>query len=117
LLKAGNFTYSTSRIHWRFNKERIDVIEIRSFNSYLAGRVGCTTYFFSIWLGSHLTCISPKFGSRHIKCKADHLMPREYNCHFGEALKGGIEQPEPPRKDVWHIDPDLRYLDSATHDA
>jgi hypothetical protein len=116
LLKSANFNYSTGRIYWRFEKERTDVIRFQSFNSYLAERLRCTTYSFAILIGSYLTCVPDKYGS--IKNKGDHLLPREYQCHFrGMAVKKQIKQPEFPREDIWYIDPDLHYLDSAIQDA
>jgi hypothetical protein len=113
LLKAAGFSYFTNRTYWRFRNERIDVINFQSFNSYNAEVLGCTTYSFAINLGCFLQCIPEK----HIKQKDGQLLPEEYECKFRGMLEKRIEQTEFPRKSIWYIDPDLRYLDLAINDA
>jgi len=117
LLKDAGFSLFTSRTAWRYGVNRIDVVNFQSFNSYLAGGVGCTTYSFALNLGCYLTCIPYPHGGDRPKQKEGRLIPQEYECHFRRPLNKSISQPEFPRKNIWYVDPDGRHLSPAISDA
>ena len=45
------------------------------------------------------------------------LRPSESQGHFRSSVKKYFEQPEFPRKDIWFIDPDGKYIQSAINDC
>ena len=51
LLRREGFTKFSSRTAWRHTPEQIHVVNYKSFNSYLAEGVGCTTFSFALNLG------------------------------------------------------------------
>lgn len=113
LLDAG-FTQSTSRTAWRYADEKIDVVNFQSFNSYLAGSLGCTTYSFCVRLG----CCFKAIPSREsIKQKDGYLRPEEYECHFRTPLLKTIRQPDLKRRDVWSVDTSGQNLEAVIEDA
>ncbi len=105
-LKDAGWTSFTSRTARRFSGSRIDVINFQSFNSYLASKIGSTTYSFSVRLGLFFTAI-PQFG---IKVKDGLPMPEEYQCHLRRTLHKKFPQPECARTDVFYVDPEGKYL-------
>jgi hypothetical protein len=56
-LKKQGFTEFSARTAWRHSKAKIDVVNFQSFNSYLAGVIGCTTYSFALNLGCYYLAI------------------------------------------------------------
>jgi hypothetical protein len=116
LIEAG-FSLFTSRTGWRYGTNRIDVVNFQSFNSYLAGGVGCTTYSFALNLGCYLTYIPYPHGVERLKQKEGRLTPQEYECHIRRPLNKSILQPQFPRKNIWYVDPDRRHLSPAISDA
>ena len=53
-LRDVGFDRRTARTAWRRWSEGVDVVNFQSFNSYLAGGVGCTTFSFAVNLGTTL---------------------------------------------------------------
>jgi hypothetical protein len=117
LLKDAGFSQFTSRTGWRYATNRIDVVNFQSFSSYLASRVGCTTYSFALNLGCYLTYIPYPYGASRPIQKEGRLIPKEYECPFRRPLNKSISQPEFPRKNIWYVDPDGRFLGPAISDA
>jgi hypothetical protein len=117
LLKDAGFSQFTSRTSWRYATNRIDVVNFQSFNSYLASGVGCTTYSFALRLGCYFAYIPYPHGAHRLKQKEGKLIPHEYECPIRRPLNKGISQPELPRKDIWHVDPEGRFLSPAISDA
>jgi hypothetical protein len=113
LLQDAGFRQFTPRTAWRYSQGKIDVVTLQSFSSYLAKRVGCTTYSFSVMLGCSFDAI-PR-GAR-IKQKNGYLRPEEYQCHFRLPLQKSIKQPL-KRTDVWLVDPSGKNLDMVIADA
>jgi hypothetical protein len=91
-------------------------VNFQSFNSYLAGGVGSTTYSFALNLGIYLLTVPPDAG-REPKQRNDQICPDEWQCHLRLHPQRGLDQPELPRRDIWYIDPHGAYLASAVHDA
>jgi hypothetical protein len=114
ILESVGFSAFSARTSWRYHADRIDVINFQSFNSYLAGTVGCTTYSFSVNLGCYLFCIADQFP---IKQKDGHKRPKEYECHFRGLLTRSFLQKELKRTDIWFIDHQARYLTQAMSDV
>ncbi len=114
-LKNNGFTVFTSRSAWRYRKDRIDVINFQSFNSYLAESLGCTTYSFSVNLGCYLTYIPQQ--RLNMKAKNGLLLPAEYDCPLRGRLKRRFRQSELRRKDIWYIDDKGRYLTRCMQDV
>ena len=114
LLKSSGFSAFSTRTSWRFEKDRIDVINFQSFNSYLAGSVGCTTYSFSVNLGCYLLCIPDRLP---IKEKEGQKRPEEYHCNFRGRLARSFLQKEIERTDIWFIDDEARYLPQVIADV
>jgi len=92
-------------------------VNFQSFNSYLAGSVGCTTYSFAVNLGCYLTYIPYEWGQDRLKQKDGRLLPKEFQCHLRSKLHKTIPQPEFQRKDIWFIDDDGKFLGPAVFDA
>jgi len=117
LLKEAGFSRFTTRNAWRYTASRVEVLNFQSFNSYLAESLGCTTYSFSVNLGSFLLDIPPGCGFVRVKKKDGHLLPQEYECHLRGQLTRSFPQPELERRDIWFIDPKGQYLEKAIHDV
>jgi len=112
-LGFGRFTERTARRH---RDRRVDVINFQSFNRYLADRVGCTTFSFSVNLGCFITFL-PGYSPRPVREKGGVLLPQEYECQFRRRLQKTILQPELLRTDTWFIGPNGEYLAESIIDA
>lgn len=116
LLKSNGFEVFTQRTAWRYGANKIETVNFQSFNSYLAGSLGCTTFSFAVNLGIYFKDIPNQFGHT-IKERAGYLCPQEYECHFRKSLLKKLEQIEFSRKNVWFIDPEGAYLELALNDV
>ena len=116
-LKKEGFSRFTSRNAWRYHSDRIDVVNFQSFNSYMAGTLGCTTYSFAVNLGVLLRCIPSRFGDESDGWETKQLRPSEYDCNFRGGLRRSFPQPELERRDIWYIDPCGKYLDKAAENT
>ena len=115
VLRSHGFSMFTERTAWRYMPGRIDVVNFQSFNEYLASAVGVTTYSFGLNLGQYLRCVPPDdFG---IKLRKGQLAPQEWDCHLRIHPQRRIDQPELGRRDIWFIDPDGSYLETAVRDV
>jgi hypothetical protein len=115
-LEARGFDHFTERTAWRHSRAKIDVVNLQSFNSYLADRVGCTPHSFALNLGCYFPAI-PRTAGRPIQQNKSGLLPQEYDSHIRLHLDKSIEQPELKRSSVWFIGTDGRYLPEAIADA
>ncbi len=113
LLRDEGWTSFHGRTARRFSQSRIDVVSFQSFSSYLASRIGSTTYSFSIRLGCFFSAI-PHSG---IKIKEGSLMPEEYHCQLRYTIHKNFWQPECRRTDVFYIDPKGDYLPTVIEAA
>lgn len=114
LLKAAGWTSFTSRTARRFCDQRIDVINFQSFNTYLADRIGSTTYSFCVRLGCFFRFIPER---APIKVRHGLPMPEEYHCHLRYTIRKKFPQPECARTDVFYVDPDGKYLPAVVDDV
>ena len=55
-LKNAGFTMFTGRKAWRFQPATIELVTFRSFTSYVAAGVGCTTFSFAVTAGVWYRC-------------------------------------------------------------
>lgn len=117
VLYAAGFDQFSARTAWRHHRNRIDVLNFQSFNSYDARVIGCTTYSFAVNLGCFFKSISPDYEPHRIKVKAGQLLPREAECHFRRRLSRTFKQAELKGRDIWYIDPRGRYLERAIRDV
>ncbi len=134
VLKAVGFR-RTGRTAWRDRPDAIQVVNIQSFNAYLADAIGVTTFSFAVNLGVFYPAIArlSAIGS-FIK---DPTRPAEYVCQARLHLVKLHAQPlEPPsrrllglraavspdsrrrdRPDVWYVRPDGSNATEAAADA
>jgi hypothetical protein len=116
LLKERGFQKFTSRYAWRVHDARVDVVNVQSFNDYMAQGLGCTTYSFAVSLGCYFRRIESAPTFPKVDVSAGHL-PRESQCQFRGRLTRTFDQPELSRRDIWYVDPNGRYLARAVHDV
>ncbi|HZS54150.1 MAG TPA: hypothetical protein VFA65_07085 [Bryobacteraceae bacterium] len=83
------------------------MISFQSFNTYLAKRIGSTTYSFGVRLGCFFRFIPE---GTPIKMRDGLPMPEEYHCHLRYTIRKRFPQPECARTDVFYVDPDGKYL-------
>ncbi len=114
ILKENGFDKYTGRTYWRYHADRIDILNFQSFNSYNADVMGCTTFSFAVNLATFMNYIPIE---TQIKEKNGLKRPEEYHGHFRSGITKGIEQIEFPRKNVWFIDNDGKYLTKAISDC
>ena len=114
-LRERGFTERTERYAWRYRPDCVAVVNVQSFNSYVAAEVGSTTFSFAVNLGIHPLC-STDFSGR-VEVKNGKLRPREYQCDFRRPLQKTVDQPELARPEVWFIRPDGSNLTGAVEDA
>lgn len=106
LLQQRGFEAVSARNYLRYKKDRIEVINFQSFNSYQAEGMGCTTFSFAINLGILFLCVPHE----SIKLKDGKLLPKEYECDFRRRLyKAG--------SDIFSITSDGSNLDEVIEDA
>ena len=115
-LMAAGFDHCTARTFWRHSSDRIDVVNFQSFSKYHAIRLECTTYSFAVNLGCYFEYV-PSATKFPYKTARGRALPEEYHCHVRRQLRKSILQDQLTREDIWYIDPDLYYLESAVHDA
>ncbi len=115
VLKEVGFAEFTSRKAWRQSEQTIDHVTFRSFTSYIAEGVGCTTFSFSVEAGVYFRCLDT--GLRR---------PQDYHLTFRAVLGKNLRQPvfhpygrkeASDRPDVWYVAPDGRNLDAVVDDA
>ena len=114
ILKQNGFDRFSGRTYWRYHSDRIDILNFQSFNSYNADVLGCTTFSFSVNLSVYLTYLPEK---TKIKEKDGILRPDEAQGHFRRSVKKDFDQPDFPRKDIWFIDNDGKYIQNAITDC
>jgi hypothetical protein len=133
-LRRRGFSRRTGRTAWRDHGDAVQVVNVQSFNSYLADGIGATTFSFALNLGVFFRSIanrSPLGGFI-----PDHKRPKEHLCQLRKHLVKGFEQPNEPvrswfglrpdksslgqwrdRPDVWLVLPDGSNVDACVADA
>jgi hypothetical protein len=114
-LQEAGFSVFTSRAAWRHHKNRIDVLNVMSYNAYNAGVLGVTTYSFCVNLGCYQVAIPPSYEPHRIKSKAGRLLPHEAECHFSGHATRRFKQRETKDRTIWYVGPKGQYLDEAMH--
>lgn len=115
LLRREGFTRFSTKTAWRYTPEQIHVVNYQSFNSYLADRVGCTTFSFALNLGIFFRAIP--FEYPVTKGPDDLVKPLEWHCHFRHRLLKTIDQHVLPRHDTWYVEPDGSNLLQCIDDS
>jgi hypothetical protein len=114
-LKDAGFTEFTGRKSWRFQPATIELVTFRSFTSYIAAGVGCTTFSFALTAGVWYRCLD-----------VDLVKPEDYHLTFSFELGKTLRQPwfthegaanRWDRPDVWYVLPDGSNLDESVRDA
>jgi hypothetical protein len=118
ILREHGFSVFDSRSAFAYTGPFINVVSFQSFNSYLAGSLGCTTFSFTPRLGVYL--IGSPREDRVKRDNAGRLRPFEYECSFRSELRKRTPVDGFTRDDVFYIDAngsttaqcfqELRYL-------
>ena len=100
-LKDVGFHRFTSRSAWRQHGQTVDLVVFRSFTSYIASGVGCTTFSFAVTAGVYYQCTAA----------TDNPRPKDYDLTFRFELGKSLRQPyfrpygreeTSDRPDVWY---------------
>ena len=108
LLRSQGFSKFDSRNAWRYREPLIDVVNFRSFNSYVAGCLGCTTYSFGVNLGIYIVG-----GPNEEWVKKDavgRLVPPESHCSLRTGLKDSIFYIDPEGHSLGPVFTEVRNL-------
>lgn len=114
-LKDAGFAKFTGRKAWRVQPATIELVTFRSFTSYIAAGVGCTTFSFAVTAGVWYRCLD-----------VDLVKPDDYHLTFSFELGKTLRQPwfthqgtanRWDRPDVWYVLPDGSNLDESVRDA
>lgn len=114
LLKELGFSNFTARNAWRYHKDRIDVINFQSFNSYHASLMDITTFSFAVNLGCYLLVVPEAYP---IKEKNGLLIPSEYDCQFRGNVLTRIKQREDVNKKICLIQADGGNIEQVLTDV
>lgn len=115
VLRRHGFERFTGRSAWRFNDHTVELIVFRSFTSYVATRVGSTTFSFAVTAGVAYRCLKP--------CPE---RPRDHELTFRFELGKYLRQPvfhpydreaASDRPDVWFVLDDGSNVEEAVSDA
>jgi len=114
LLKEAGFTSFTDRGAWRPTQHTIEHVTLRSYNSYSAGALGCTSYSFTVEVGVFYWCFEPTLER-----------PQDYHCTFRAILGKTIRQPffatewgpAQDRPEVLYVLPDGSNLDEVIEES
>jgi len=129
-LVEHGFDDFTSRKAWRHWDEGVDVIEITSFNAYVADGVGCTTFSFGIALGVYLSyllhpALPPRRADRPntVDCDARRWLEKRLSQPYFRPyetvrqMQGRAPREPTERPDVWYVQADGSNLDTCIADA
>jgi len=114
ILKENGFNKYTGRTYWRYQSDRIDILNFQSFNSYNAQRMGCTTFSFAVNLATFINYIPLEFT---IKEKSGLKRPKEYQGHFRCSIEKGINQKEFKQSNIWFVSNDGGNLSDVISDC
>jgi hypothetical protein len=118
LIEVG-FGRFTARTFWRYHRDRVDVVNFQSFNSYNAGVLGITTYSFALNLGCYLRYVPNRYpdapGSGRLE--GDRPQPKEYECHMRGRMSRSYAERACKDSQIWFIDQRGSNLGIALHDA
>lgn len=106
ILREHGFSVFDARSAFAYMGPFINVVSFQSFNSYLAGGLGCTTFSFTPRLGVYV--IGSPRQDRVKRDKNGRLRPFEYECALRSELRKRTPVDGFARDDVFYIDPDGR---------
>jgi hypothetical protein len=106
ILRDQGFSVFDSRSAYAYKAPFINVVSFQSFNSYLAGGLGCTTYSFTPRLGVYVMGSPGEYRVRHDRM--GRLQPFEYECSFRSELRKRTQVDGFEREDIFYIDPEGR---------
>jgi hypothetical protein len=113
ILKDHGFASLTERAAWRHRGALVDVITFRSFNSYHAAVMGCTTFSFEVTLGIYLADVIDDYPP---KVRRGLLCPDEAVCpirrHIAPATPRMATSPA-----LWVIDEDGGNIERSVQEA
>ena len=104
LLRQLGFSHFDSRSAFAYQDAFINVVNFQSFNSYLAGTLGCTTYSFAVRLGVYV--VGQPGGDRVPRDQVGRLIPHEYECYFRSELRKRTPVDGFARDEIFYFDPD-----------
>ena len=108
-LRGQQFEKFTARTAWKTWELGVDVVNLQSFNSYLADAIGATTYSFSVNLAVYYPmCHEPG---------AAEPYPAEHSGDARLRLRKRLAQPELDRPDTWYVRPDGSNVAEVVDDA
>lgn len=129
-LRDAGFTEFSRRAAWRYWSDGSDLVLLRSFSSYVADGVGCTTYSFAVVVGVCFDYV-PKRVASPVRAR-DRKTPESW-CDAKRTLEKALTQPwfQPyrsaervlgprplvERADVWFVLPDGSNLEECLEDA
>jgi hypothetical protein len=115
LLREQGFSQFESRNAFAYRGRFVNVVNFRSFNSYTAEVLGCTTYSFAVNIGTY---VIGSLGEHHIALdKSGRLRPVEYQCSFRTELKKRTAVDGFARNDIFYIHPDGRTTHACFHEV
>lgn len=106
VLRQAGFETFTSRVAWRYGKNKIDVLQFQSFNKYNADVMGVTTFSFAVELGSVPLYVPPQWP---VKVKDGRQVPSVAECFFRGSLESSIHS-RLSDKSIWPIDREGKNL-------
>lgn len=113
-LRLEGFTTFGPRTAWRHTKDRVDVINFQSFNSYNADVLGVTPHSFAVNLGCALLDIPFHL---EVKIKDGIPFPKEYECDFRARLTRSFIQFHNKHKTIWYVDAHGKSLEKSLADV
>ena len=119
LLTSAGFGRATARTFWRYQPDRVDVVNFQSFNSYNAGVLDVTTYSYALNLGCFLLYVPNQYPNARgaDRLAGDKPQPKEYECQMRGRLRRSYTDRACSDRQIWYIDSRGSNLDKALHDT
>jgi hypothetical protein len=106
ILRQFEFSHFDERNAFSYRGKFINVVNFQSFNSYHASALGCTTFSFSVNLGTYIVG-NP--GAQYVRQDATgRLMPYESQCPFRSRLRKRTPVDGFSRDELFFIDSEGR---------
>lgn len=122
-LKEQGFTEFSGRNALRSSDQTVDIINLQSFNSYLAEGVGCTTYSFAINLYVYYKCYekTPWFDGK-VPSKPNEYIPFQQGIVTKTLNQAKLFHPYgkkngKDRTEIWYVKEDGSNLNEVIEDA
>ena len=119
LLTGAGFDRCSARTFWRYHSDRVDVLNLQSFNSYNAGVLGITTFSFAVNLGCYLRYVPNQYpnapGSERLA--GDRPRPKEYHCQLRGRLNRSYQEQACSDTQIWFVDESGSNVQKALQDV